>query len=139
MNSEVEKIYKLRILSYSTQERQRMRMNNFLLMKIFILYPTVLGRYNKMMTCEWDENKRLSNLQKHKIDFMGAEEIFDAYTISFEDEREGYGEQRFITFGLLQSRVVSVVHTERNENIRIISIRKATQQEARAYYAAITN
>jgi len=34
------------------------------------------------MKLEWNENKRLSNLKKHKIDFIGAEEIFDGYTIS---------------------------------------------------------
>ena len=91
------------------------------------------------MEIEWDESKRLSNLQKHRIDFIGAEKLFDGYTITFEDEREYYGEQRFVTFGRLQSFVVAVVHTEREDNIRIISIRKATKHEERSYYATITN
>jgi uncharacterized DUF497 family protein len=91
------------------------------------------------MKLEWDENKRLFNLQKHKIDFIGAEEIFDGYTISFEDDRISYGEQRFVTFGMLQSRVVATVHTERDNNIRIISIRKATKYEERNYYSKIRN
>ncbi|MEN8216135.1 MAG: BrnT family toxin [Pseudomonadota bacterium] len=91
------------------------------------------------MKLEWDEKKRLSNLQKHKMDFIGAEEIFDGYTVTFEDDRVSYGEQRFITFGRLQSRVVAVVHTERDDNIRLISIRKATKHEERSYYSTITN
>ena len=91
------------------------------------------------MNIEWDENKRLINLQKHKIDFIGGEEIFDGYTVTFEDDNAGYDEQRFVTFGKFQNRVVAVVHTERNENIRIISIRKATKHEERYYYATITN
>ncbi len=92
------------------------------------------------MNIEWDENKRIVNLKKHHIDFIGSEEIFDGYTITIEDDSVNYDEQRFITFGKLQGRVVvAVVHTERKENIRIISIRKATKHEERYYYATITN
>ena len=91
------------------------------------------------MDLEWDEDKRLSNLQKHKIDFLDATEVFDDYTITFEDDRESYGEQRFVTFGRLLGYVVAVVHTEREDNIRIISIRKATKHEERSYYETITN
>ena len=58
---------------------------------------------------------------------------------SVGDDRESYGEQRFITFGNLQGCVVAVVHIETDEIIRIISIRKATKYEERGYYAAITN
>ncbi|WP_083235025.1 BrnT family toxin [Candidatus Marithrix sp. Canyon 246] len=65
--------------------------------------------------------------------------IFDGYTISFEDDRISYGEQRFVTLGMLQSRVVATVHTERDNNIRIISIRKATKYEERNYYSKIRN
>ncbi|WP_353852176.1 MULTISPECIES: BrnT family toxin, partial [unclassified Microcystis] len=46
-----------------------------------------------------------------------------------EDDRYGYGEQRFVTFGLLQGRVIAVVHTEREDCTRIISARKATKYE----------
>ena len=68
-----------------------------------------------------------------------SEEIFDGYTVTFEDDSIGYDEQRFVSFGQFQGRVVAVVHTERNGDIRIISIRKATKQEERYYYATITN
>jgi len=91
------------------------------------------------MNLEWDESKRLSNIKKHKLDFVGVEEVFDGYTVSIEDSSVSYGEQRFITFGVLATYVVVIVHTEKDNNIRVISIRKATKNEERNYYAAITN
>ncbi|MGV6810537.1 MAG: BrnT family toxin [bacterium] len=90
------------------------------------------------MTLEWDEAKRRTNLQKHTIDFVDAEEIFRGATVTFEDDRISYGEQRWITFGTLKGRVVAVVHTERDVRIRLISIRKATKYEERYYYETIT-
>jgi len=87
----------------------------------------------------WDENKRFSNIEKHQIDFIDAELIFSSYIATIEDNREDYGEQRFITFGSLYGRIVAVVHTESENKTRIISIRKATKYEMRAYYATITN
>lgn len=51
-----------------------------------------------------------------------------------EDERFSYGEQRFVTFGLLQGRVVAIVDTEGEECTRIISARKATKYEQRIYF-----
>jgi uncharacterized protein len=53
------------------------------------------------MELEWDEAKRLSNLGKHGIDFRDVEEVFDGDIVTVEDTRYEYGEQRFVTFGLL--------------------------------------
>ena len=86
----------------------------------------------------WDEAKRRLNLRKHGIDFADAEKIFGGVTFTAEDTREDYGEQRFLTLGLLEDQVVSVAHTEQGEEIRIISIRKATKHEARFYFSQIT-
>jgi uncharacterized protein len=82
----------------------------------------------------WDDSKRLTNLRKHKIDFVGIEGLFGGYTITLPDERFAYGEQRFITFGLLNQRVVAVAHTETASVIRIVSIRKAYHHEQEAYF-----
>ena len=60
----------------------------------------------------WDETKRRANLKKHGIDFVDAEKIFRGATFTAEDTREDYGEQRFLTLGLLDDQVVSVTHTE---------------------------
>jgi uncharacterized protein len=86
------------------------------------------------MEFEWDENKRLANIQKHGIDFIDAAKVFEGDTITVEDERVGYGEQRFITLGLLKGIVIAVVHTERGDVTRIISARKATKYEAITYF-----
>lgn len=86
----------------------------------------------------WDEAKRRLNLRKHGIDFADAEKIFRGVTFTAEDTREDYGEQRFLTLGLLEDQVVSVAHAEQGEEIRIISIRKATKHEARFYFSQIT-
>lgn len=63
--------------------------------------------------------------------------IFDSYTLTTEDNRYDYGEDRFVTFGILEGRVVAVVHTESEDSIRIISIRKATKYEEKAYFSQI--
>jgi uncharacterized protein len=85
----------------------------------------------------WDEAKRRANLKKHGIDFVDAEKIFSGVTLTAEDTRGAYGEPRFLTLGLLEDQVVSVTHTERGDDIRIISIRKATKHEARYYFSQI--
>ena len=89
------------------------------------------------MRLEWDEAKREENVRKHAIDFLGVETLFEGYTATVEDDRFDYPERRFVTFGLLFGRVVAVAHTEREDAIRIISIRKATRREEQSYFSAI--
>jgi len=91
------------------------------------------------MEYEWDEAKRLANLRKHGIDFTDVKIVFDGDILTVEDDRYSYGEQRFVTFGLLQGRVVAVVYTEREDRIRIISARKATKYEQRVYFEQLSN
>jgi len=85
----------------------------------------------------WDEAKRWLNLRKHGIDFTDAEKIFRGVTFTAEDDSAAYSEQRFLTLGLLEDQVVSVAHTEQGEEIRVISIRKATKHEAHFYFSQI--
>jgi uncharacterized protein len=87
----------------------------------------------------WDEPKRRRNLRKHGLDFRDAERVFEGVTYSYEDDRLAYGEQRFITLGLLREMVVSIVHTEDNGRIHIISMRKATRREREIYFERIAN
>jgi uncharacterized protein len=91
------------------------------------------------MEFEWDEAKRQANLDKHGIDFLDVPEVFEGDIVTVEDNRYGYGEQRFVTFGLPQGRIVAVVHTDRGNSIRIISARKATKYEQRSYLTEISN
>jgi uncharacterized DUF497 family protein/predicted DNA binding CopG/RHH family protein len=81
------------------------------------------------MEFEWDESKRAANLRKHGIDFLDVSSVFNGSIVTVEDERFDYGEDRFVTFGLLQGQVIVVVHTESEDSIRIISARKATKYE----------
>ncbi|MGC8537235.1 MAG: BrnT family toxin [Rhizomicrobium sp.] len=87
----------------------------------------------------WDEAKRRANLRKQGIDFRAAPMILRGFTLTAEDDLEFYGERRFLTLGLLEDQVVSVAHTERGKDIRIISIREATKHEARFYFSPIAN
>jgi len=89
------------------------------------------------MIFEWDETKRKANIKKHGIDFVNAPTIFSGYTLTIEDDRYDYGEERFVTLGILDGRVVAVVHTESEDLIRIISIRKATKYEEKEYSSQI--
>lgn len=90
------------------------------------------------MRVTWDEAKRTENLRKHGLDFMDAESVFAGHTVTLEDDRFDYGEQRFITFGALAGRILALVHTEQDETIRMISMRKATRREEQSYFSAIS-
>lgn len=87
----------------------------------------------------WDEVKRLSNLRDHEIDFVDAEQVFTGLTSTFEDDRFSYDERRFVTLGLLDGVPVSIVHTESDEEIRVISFRRATIHEEEILFASIEN
>lgn len=79
------------------------------------------------MEFQWDEVKRMWNLRDHGIDFVEIDRAFEGETVTILDNRFNYGEERFVTFGLLDGRVVAIAHTETTKLIRIISVRKATK------------
>ena len=91
------------------------------------------------MKFTWDEAKRRSNLVKHGLDFADVPAVFGGITFTFEDDRFDYGEERFITLGMLKGMVVVIAHTERNDTVRIISMRKATKHEQKLYFQDFTN
>lgn len=93
--------------------------------------------YTDRVRVTWDEDKRVQNLRKHDIDFVDAETLFEGLTLTLEDDRFAYGEQRFVTFGLLEGEVFAVVHTEQDEEIRVISMRKATRREEQSYFSSL--
>ena len=86
------------------------------------------------MRFSWSERKRAINLKEHGLDFVDAARVFEGLTFSYEDDRFDYGEQRFITLGLLAGVPISIAHTETEDEIRVISFRKATSREARLYF-----
>jgi uncharacterized protein len=86
------------------------------------------------MRVEWDERKNQANIQKHGLDFSDAGEIFSMPMLVALDDREDYGEDRWIGIGLLKTCVVVIVYVERDQDtLRIISLRKALSHERAEY------
>ena len=79
--------------------------------------------YTSYMRFIWDEAKRRAHLRDHEIDFVDAERVFGGLTATFEDDRFSYDERRFVTLELPDGVPVSIVHTESDEDIRVISFR----------------
>lgn len=91
------------------------------------------------MAFVWDEGKRETNLAKHGLDFADAWQVFEAPYLERLDQRRDYGEDRHLVLGMFGQHVVFLVHTERGEDTRIISFRKATPQERRIYEKTVLN
>lgn len=92
------------------------------------------------MKFEWNEDKNKLNIRKHGIDFKDVSDLFNQPMLVLQDNRDSYGEQRWIGVGMLLELVAVVVYTEREGDIiRIISARKATKQEAKSYAETIKN
>lgn len=88
-----------------------------------------------MFRFEWDDQKAASNLRKHDVSFDEAVGVFgDALALTFADTDHFEAEDRSRTYGIsAKGRLLVVVHTERQNNIRIISARKATRNEKNIY------
>jgi uncharacterized protein len=84
---------------------------------------------------EWDEGKEKSNFRKHRVTFAEGESIFyDPYSLTIPDPDHSIEENRFIDIGISnKNRLLVVVYTEREDRIRIISVRKATKPEREMY------
>jgi uncharacterized DUF497 family protein len=85
---------------------------------------------------EWHDAKAEANLQAHGVSFELAKTVFkDPFAIERLDDREEYGEERFVMIGMAEGRVLLfVAYTEREERIRIISAREVTQHEQDDYF-----
>jgi uncharacterized protein len=82
---------------------------------------------------EWDERKNRLNEAKHGLSFRDVGLVMSGSCLSFQDLRHGYKEERFITIGFLERRMVVIAHTFRGERIRVISMRKANSREQTIY------
>ena len=95
-----------------------------------------------MIKFEWDPVKNRSNQRKHGVSFEEAKSVFyDEYAVQFYDEESSEAEDRFLMVGLSQeSRVLLVCHFERDDgqSIRIISARKATNDERKYYEGTLS-
>ena len=84
---------------------------------------------------EWDAEKARSNLKKHGISFEEAATIFnDPKIATISDPDHSENEERYVSIGRsVIMRLLSVIHTFRQEGIRLISARKATKAEKKNY------
>lgn len=85
------------------------------------------------MMFEWDENKRLSNIEKHYLDFYDTEVLFSAPFMEVETKTVK-GESRWLATGMIDDLTVTVVFTRRGEAIRVISLRRARRGESTHYH-----
>lgn len=85
------------------------------------------------MRVTYDSAKRQDTLLHRGVDMARAGEILAGVTLTLEDDRKDYGEQRFISIGYLDGRMVVLVWTPRDKAFRIISMRKANDREQALY------
>ncbi|MGD0663563.1 MAG: BrnT family toxin [Syntrophorhabdales bacterium] len=88
-----------------------------------------------MIGFEWDNKKAAANFRLHGVSFQdAARALLDPFAVGWIDDRQAYGEERLILLGLYGRDVLYVAYTERGDNIRIISARRATKNEQDSYY-----
>lgn len=81
---------------------------------------------------EFDEAKSKTNLEKHAIDFIQAQALWDDPNL-LEIPAKTVDESRFLLIGMIESKHWSAVVTYRSESIRIISVRRSRVEEVKLY------
>lgn len=84
------------------------------------------------MWITFNRAKRAKTLKERGLDFQRSREVFATMHLTRPDNRREYGEQRFITAGRLDDRIVVIVWTPRGRARRVISMRKANEREIKA-------
>lgn len=104
----------------------------------FFVFVDTINRMSAALV--WDEEKRRINLRKHGLDFVDAREVLESrFRLDVAVER--HGEQRIQSFSYVldRLRVLTVVHTDRDGAIRVISYRPADETETEAYREWLEN
>ena len=87
------------------------------------------------MRLEWDENKRRSNLLKHGLDFADAFEVLEShYRLDLELLRNGEWRTQSFSYAMGYLAVLTLVHLQRRDAVRIISFRFASEDESKDYH-----
>lgn len=100
-------------------------------------YDLTVAHFVHTISCmeyEWDEDKRRKNLQTHGIDFVAILGFHWETAIEAIDSRFDYSEERINAVGFLGERLVVLTYTERQNVIRVISLRKTTKTEEKFYH-----
>lgn len=85
-----------------------------------------------MWVFEYDEDKSRINFKKHGIDFIEAQKLWDDSDLLEIPARTTY-EARYLIIGKMGEKYWSGVITYRNDNIRIISVRRSRDEEIELY------
>ena len=104
-------------------------------MPFYIILRHLQAWYNSLMKFEWDDNKALRNLSKHGVSFDEAKTVFDdPLYVDFYDPDHSDDEERYLIVGKSnRGQLLIVSYTERKDSIRVISARKVTRSERKAY------
>ena len=93
------------------------------------------------MRFDWDPAKNRTNIRDHGLAFADAQAVFEGPTWELWDDREDYGEERWVAIGVLDGIEITVVYTDLRTNQgvvrQIISARRATRDEREAYYRGL--
>jgi uncharacterized protein len=83
---------------------------------------------------EWDDLKAAANEAKHGVSFLLAARIFrDKHHVEKPDPKHSVVEERFFAIGDVEGVILTLIFTRRGKTIRIISARRASQEERREY------
>ncbi len=87
------------------------------------------------MRFEWDPEKATANVETHGVSFEEATTVFgNPLAVTFIDPDHSDDEDRYLTFGESEdSRLLVIVHTDRDDSVRIISARATTRRERQQY------
>lgn len=84
---------------------------------------------------EWDEAKRLANLDKHGLDFVDADMVLESpYVLIVDSPRKGEARKQAIAYVFDALTVLSVAFTAGKERCRIVSFRPANRKERKVYH-----
>ncbi|MES0491181.1 MAG: BrnT family toxin [Leptospirales bacterium] len=108
-----------------------------MLTNAYIVYTIDIRDIEEMITFSWDDQKGETNLKKHGVTFNEAKSVFyDDNARLKEDDEHSESENRFVLMGMSEkARILIVVHCHRETEklLSIISARKATKNESKAY------
>jgi uncharacterized protein len=82
-----------------------------------------------LVKISFDEIKRQRTLAERELDFLDLRKVFAGEHFDLIDDKQDYGEIRYLTFGFLKGRAVTVVWTPRDDSRRIISMRHVHADE----------
>jgi len=86
----------------------------------------------------WREAQHPANVKSHKVSFLRAALIFENEIVEMIDDREDYGELRYVALGRVQTAVYRVVYTRPDDRtVHIISAWKANRHDQKTYYRKI--